>query len=690
MKNTFKYIFAAFAALSLAANAAAQTDPDPTTNWSAIKTSKDVKANSDGSYTLTLETFVTGYANNTVTHVSISKPLDVVLVLDMSGSMDEYLKGYISRGANKSYSPSDVNSKGYYYLHTDGNYYEVKRGGNSNSSRNIYFNVGNTTWYLKGTGATRTSYTQSNSTTAFTGELYEYKATSTKKIDALKTAVNSFVGTIASQSDEKAMHQISIVKFASDKNTSVGNDTYKDSNYSNYYPNYSQVVLGLTDAKSSSIASAISSLSPEGATRTDYGMELAADVIANIPADRSAKSKKLVVMFTDGQPTTNQNFENAVANAAIEAGKTIKDAGVDVYTVGVFDEETSNISKFMNYVSSNYPNAASMTNAGSAISDLKYYMTATSAEELNNVFETIADEISDGSDSADVTLTTSDVVVKDIVTESFVIPDADGSVTLEVATVKSIDDSNPSKIKYEWNTPTAASSSVGYIISEIETENGIKKSLDVTGYDFSANWVGFKEFIEDGVVKKRDVQGSKLIITITVLPDPTAKGGPVKTNDPESGVYVNGKNNNQPVAIYDVPATQFTPMDLEISLSGLAKDESSIFEITRKSNGTTDENFKMIVVITSDGEETAATTLSKLPVKDDDGNVYEYTVTPTSWAWKYQINTADDSASHYLYQVIGEDDYESTNIFNFKATKADDAPTNNAEAVKKNEFEARN
>lgn len=55
----------------------------------------------------------------------------------------------------------------------------------------------------------------------------------------------------------------------------------------------------------------------------------------------SAKSdtnrQKVVIVFTDGVPTTTNEFDTDVANSAITAAKSMKDAGVTVYTVGIFN-----------------------------------------------------------------------------------------------------------------------------------------------------------------------------------------------------------------------------------------------------------------------------------------------------------------------------------------------------------------
>ena len=229
----------------------------------------------------------------------------------------------------------------------------------------------------------------------------------TKRIDALKKAANSFIDTIATQNqgiaDESKQHKVAIVKFAGTKSTDVGNG--KD----RYGYNYSQTMKKLTLCKgedAESLKSTIDSISPAGATRADYGLQLA----EGISSDR-ADAKKVVVFFTDGSPTSWDEFENEVANDAINSAKKIKDKGADIYTIGIFSgvnpsaiptaDDTSKENKFMHAVSSNYPAASSSIsvwdewtiNFGARAENANYYKSATSASELEKIFEEISGSI---------------------------------------------------------------------------------------------------------------------------------------------------------------------------------------------------------------------------------------------------------------------------------------------------------
>ena len=236
----------------------------------------------------------------------------------------------------------------------------------------------------------------------------------TKRIDALKTAANRFIDTIAAQNqsitDESKQHQVAIVKFAGDMTPELGNKKYYDGWGHTY--NYSQTMKKLTLCKgedAESLKGTVDSISPAGATRADYGLQLA----EGISSDR-ADAKKVVVFFTDGSPTSQREFENEVANDAINSAKKIKDKGADIYTIGIFSgvnpsavptaEGTSNENKFMHAVSSNYPSASSsITNEGfrkkwvidygARAENSDYYKSATSASELEKIFEEISGSI---------------------------------------------------------------------------------------------------------------------------------------------------------------------------------------------------------------------------------------------------------------------------------------------------------
>lgn len=226
----------------------------------------------------------------------------------------------------------------------------------------------------------------------------------TKRIDALKSAANSFINTIAKQNEAiegvDRQHRVAIVKFAGDKTDKVGNDTYYQGQYKY---NHSQVMKGLTDCSGGNVKAlkdTVAGIKPSGATRADYGLELAGDITSG-----RADAKMIVVFFTDGKPTSYSEFDSGVADAAVTAAKNMKDSKATVYTIGIFSgadpaadpskKGTSDVNKFMHAVSSNYPDATSYASdeLGTRAENSDYYKSATNAEELKKVFDDISQAI---------------------------------------------------------------------------------------------------------------------------------------------------------------------------------------------------------------------------------------------------------------------------------------------------------
>ncbi len=223
----------------------------------------------------------------------------------------------------------------------------------------------------------------------------------TKRIDALKDAANSFIDEIAGRNakiaDAAQQHRVSIVKFAGGKSDRVGNDDYYSGGY-RY--NYSQVMQGMTAVTSdgaSGLRDTVDSIKPAGATRSDYGLELAQ---SQLSSSRSS-ARKVVVFFTDGVPTTQSAFSGSVANAGVTAAKSMKDSGTTIYSIGIQSGADPNgaddTNRFMNAVSSNYPNATGYEwwNLGTRAENAAFYKTATNADELKTIFNDISKEISD-------------------------------------------------------------------------------------------------------------------------------------------------------------------------------------------------------------------------------------------------------------------------------------------------------
>lgn len=229
------------------------------------------------------------------------------------------------------------------------------------------------------------------------------------KMSTLKTAVNSFIDetarTNSERSNENLRSRISLVKFAGDKTNEVGNATYGWFDY-----NYTQIVRdykAYTNDNKAELKNTVNALEPAGATAADYAMDHAKTLVDRSKSDEAANPnrknvKRIVIFFTDGEPTYGSSFDSSVANKAIQTAKGIKNDAT-IYSIGVFKDADANstkdkFNKYMHGMSSNYPNATAYNNLGTRAtnsdgSKTAFYKAATHASELNNIFNEIQEEI---------------------------------------------------------------------------------------------------------------------------------------------------------------------------------------------------------------------------------------------------------------------------------------------------------
>ena len=457
---------------------------------------KTAVANADGTYTITLEAYATGESQTVVS----TEPVDIVLVLDVSGSMDDPMYSY-----QEVYDLDK--SKTYYIVGSDGAFKSVtweKRYTAEDGWRHNFWD-----------DSPIEPKTSANDADPSHVQFYEQIVTASSKMAALKSAVNSFIDSVNAKSAESS---IAIVKFAGDTNNRIGNNTYEDGGWTY---NYSQIVRNLTQVGDDvqGLKDAVNALSPAGATRADYGMVHAQSIINSASNDGR---KKVVIMFTDGEPTSQSSFETDVANAAINASKSIKDAGATVYTIGVFSgangtpvtswNGVSNTNKYMHLVSSNYKDATSMTNTGTASypdGGKSYFLSAGSSVELESIFTQISQEVGGSTVKLDNTS-----YIQDTVSGQFTMPD--GALDVDFYTMNCVD-----KNQFDSTTKTPAAEVRGSVSNN---------TLTVTGFDFSANWCGPR----DG-----KYSGKKLIIEFTVTGrDGFLGGNDVSTNEGQTdGIY---------------------------------------------------------------------------------------------------------------------------------------------------------
>ncbi len=600
---TPRLMTASLNAISLAAANDADTGSD--TENDGVVLNKSVSGpNADGNYTVRLEAYATGEQTTTVS----TQPCDIVLVLDVSGSMDWCIEGGEHCSGEHYAATYSVDSSKYsykdkqyvftYYIKdASGNYQPLTwcDGTHVNQKCN-----GGEGWYV---GRKQSQHTAGNKLTPKTsagseGTQFYEKVSCTSRLTALKSAVNTFIEQVAAKETDTVQHRISIVKFAGDTSDTVGNNTYYDKRYKY---NYSQIVMNLTDAETNktTLKSAVNALSAGGATRADYGMKHAQTVLNTARTGAS----KVVVMFTDGEPTSGSDFEPEVANSAISASKTLKDNGATVYTVGCMSganasrvtswSGVSNVNKYMHLVSSNYRYATSMSNSGTATypedEDQSYYLTASTAEELDKVFKSISSQTG----GAATTLTSS-AVLKDEVTPYFEIP-AGATVTLKTAPCTGVNSDGTLKFDEETTAPTNVQATV------------TDSTVSVTGFDYKANWCGSHS---------GTYSGEKLIVEFQIKPTADFLGGNgVKTNvGTDDGIYPSSADDAEKVKeftpqIADVKVKAITPTvtDAEIYLGESTNLQDRITTAIAQLNGTNNAYVDVTYTVTDESGNTVGT-----------------------------------------------------------------------------------
>ena len=481
-KRMLSLLLAVIMILSVMPITASAAENDGTTG--GIKTHKEY--NEETGY-LTLEAYVTGESQTQI----VAQPVDIALVLDVSGSMDDNIK--LAEG------PSGLDTLDKNYGAIEGFYTAKFQGYVISGERKLRYK--NDTWQYYKELSRRWVDIGSNH--------YDIEDIYISKLNALKIATRAFVDSAMTSSDPAHPNQIAIVSYA-DEATTV------------------KELTAVNAAGASALKSAIDSLDANGSTAADYGMQRAKDVLS-----KSADGhKKVVIMFTDGEPNHGSGFVNSVATDTIKAAYDLKHSGASVYSVGVFNSSVnSKVYPYMNLVSSNYPDAQSF-NASADATVHGYFMTSDNSAGLTNIFQTISQEIG----GASVTLTET-TVLKDTISDYFNLDESvDGSRKIEVHT------ETCTAIDADGN-PTAWQKDNDNTVYNVKTAG---KTITVEGFDYSANWVGSHN---------GQPGGKKIVLRIPIKPiDEKCWGLGLPTNDAgNSGIYVD----NKPVAPFSVPTVNF-------------------------------------------------------------------------------------------------------------------------------------
>lgn len=668
---------------------------------------------------LELEAFVTG---NVVTEYT-AKPLDIVLVLDQSGSMKESFGSitdyYVFEGSNEE-AKRQANGQDLYY-YKDGHYYEalveVIEGevnyqpvqGKNPKYENInkgeyYYKAGEqyyrvqveirngryTSYYMDENGKKHilksgkdgdnrirvTVYQKTQNNTykysyrnegsiveigtsegrntrpgddGITG-LYVYGSTDMTRQSALKNAAQSFVNNVRENAEKTgAEHKIAVVGFASGTadnlyygNTEILTARNSDGEIGKQYyglkaDDYKDALVACGDTL---VDSAINALDADGATQIDLGMKMAKQVLENNPVKVDTEGKpernRVVVVLSDGAPSTYSDWSTSVADAAVEYSYQIKNTQkATVYSIGIFPganaSETNPSGKtdenhFMQALSSNYLNAGGnynrahwYSNKGERNTNLNgksYYLSASDSEGLNDVFEQISNEVG-GAELTELGIST---VVQDIISPYFELNGPSEDITVFTADCIGADGNNYTFAEKKEFTDAA-----------VDYNNNV---IHVSNFDFSANYVG----IDNG--KPR---GKKLIIQIPIQykNESSFGGNNIPTNDAASGVY-NGTgetcygNFEQPAVSAPV-GYQIASKDQTIYFTNAA-DLSQLleYETGYKADGVKNK-FVTITYELKQGDQVLGTLVIPEETKAEDA----------AWTWTGQQNPVLEACTEY-------------------------------------------
>ena len=551
---------------------------------------KTATVNPDGGYDIKLEAYTTG----SVTTVDTTKPTDIIFVLDQSGSMAWNMTSYTY---SEKYPGN--NHSGTYYVKSGGSYVKVTWCSDcqawTDGCSDFLF------WHTEGKQYSPKASAEDNET----GHVQFYSQTGSKtviRLDALKKAMTNFAASVADKcagadnqpgTVDDVDHRVAIVGFSSDgyNNTELLtgvtiqqgashtklNQTTSGTPY--YYPDgyvkngvlygsitndkYAAALLRMKEQTGrDGVTAAINALTAHGGTQTFDGLTMAEEILKN--SDGTDRNR-VVVLFTDGDTDSDR------ADVVNKAHSLKNTYNATVYTVGIFEgangeppiDSSSDANALMHRISSNYPNATAVSIYGEDFWGNKYivdtdytdneqnpnlkegesyYLSASDADALNNIFQKISQQMSESSINLGST-----VQIKDIVSPYFNMPTDAAAVS-----VKSYNCTGFSSGEPTW-------SSTGTTQSDAVNIDPATRTVKVTGFDFNHNFVAEKGRNENDPTQSGDFRGRKLVITFTVTPKDGFWGGNnVPTNGTDSGVYA---ADGTKIATFDVPTVN-VPLEI--------------------------------------------------------------------------------------------------------------------------------
>lgn len=382
-----------------------------------------------------------------------------------------------------------------------------------------------------------------------------------KRMDALKLAATNFIASVGDKAkgedkddpSDDVQHRLAVVSYA------------------NNTTNHTNGLIDMTNEINVDAAkNAVNGLQANGGTLIDGGIQEANNIFQQNPisSEDTSGRQRVVIVFTDGAPGNSGDWGSAsrtTANNAVNNAYTAKNTyGATVYTIGIFSgadasnpdqlpkyytsnlndtKRVDNSNRFMHLVSSNYPNAMSMSEPGGLNSSLdgnSYYLSASDADTLNNIFQQISDNIESGGSG---TTLGSEAVIRDVISPAFNMPE--NAQDIKVYTAESDGSTN------KWKERVLFTGTV-----DVDPETS---TVSVRGFSFKDNWCGSDT--TNGQTTFHD--GQKLIIEFNVVPKDGFLGGNGVYTNTSAGVYENAEAEN-PLFTFDRPQVDVPIKDITV------------------------------------------------------------------------------------------------------------------------------
>ena len=426
-----------------------------------------IKASMDYSKTATVNDWdkrtydinITAASTSTSTITTTEKAVaDIMLVLDVSGSMDETTVSYSYVAENTTDGRAGLNTGTLYYVKKDESYVKLQ-----------YYNnyYGRTGWYI---GDDWRSQTKADDSTYNGCKIYLKKTE--KKLTALQNAVKQFITDTANKSPDS---KIGITAFSS----------------AGYGSHGKTEDLQKAGDNKENLTRFVDSLVANGGTDPYVGLKNAKSKLDAATMSGDTKPK-YVLLFTDGEPTGSGNSWNTTAqqNAenitnGTESIKGIKQEGYTVYTIGFgLRDKAKAFLEGGTYGRTTYPGIASKNCA----------FNAENATQLGDIFKDIQDTI-----TQDISIT--GATITDIIEPSFELLKDDGTlytqddlndgVKVNDGTVSLVngnyqiqwtDQTIPNKKNGEWNKTIKVKAKDNFVGGNNVTTNVSPGSKISTGY----------------------------------------------------------------------------------------------------------------------------------------------------------------------------------------------------------------